>query len=337
LIAALPEAAAAAAAPADYHLAIHASRAIETVATDPTPPLAGTAVRGGGTALLKDQAACPFRAFARHRLQAAAPDAPHAGLDAAERGTLVHRVLAQVWMQLKDSAGLRGIDAARLDALLDDAASAAIERIRRDRPTVLSGRFADIERRRLAGLARAWLEEDRKRSDFSVIAVEDKRTMTIGGLELNARLDRVDESVDGRRIIIDYKTGEAGAATMLGARPDEPQLPLYLVTAEPGAAAVAFARVRAGRMAYAGLARDGDLLPGVKAHADTRLREQYPQWGDVVASWESGLARLAADFAAGRAVVDPKSYPHSCRLCDLHPLCRVRERFDAAGDDGEQS
>jgi ATP-dependent helicase/nuclease subunit B len=316
----------------EFGSAIHAARAMTTGSGDAAPALIGSAVAGGGTALLKDQAACPFRAFARHRLHATAPDAPHSGLDAAERGTLVHRVLAQAWTQLRDSTTLLATDGKRLDALLAAAAEAAVERIRRDRPTVLSGRFAEIEKRRLVALARAWLEEDRQRSPFAVIAVEDKRSMSIGGLELRARLDRVDETADGRRIIIDYKTGNAAAGQMLGERPEEPQLPLYLVTTEPEALAVAFARVRAGKRGYAGLARDEDLLPGIKALADARL--QYGGWTELVAAWRDELERLAGAFAAGVATVDPKRQPQTCRFCDLGPLCRIRERSAGMDDAG---
>lgn len=311
----------------DFRGAIHAQRNIERIADDPSPPLTAGQIMGGGTGLLKDQAACPFRAVARHRLHADTPGVPHTGLNALERGNLVHNVLARVWAELRDSDALHAIGADALDVLLGHAAEAAMERIRRDRPTALSGRFADIEKWRLIGLARAWLDEDRKRDAFTVIAVEDKRGMAIGGLELHARLDRVDETADGRRIVIDYKTGNANAADMLGERPEEPQLPLYLLTAEPDAAAVTFARVRTGRMAYLGLARDGDLLPGIKAHAESKHAEQYPEWPDLVAAWRKDLERIALQFADGVSVVDPKRYPQTCQFCDQQPFCRIRERL----------
>jgi len=319
----------------DFREAIHAARAAECLIDDTAPALADGIVTGAGTALVKDQAACPFRAFARHRLHATAPEAPHAGLDAAERGTLVHRVLAKVWAQLRNSDALAALSSSDLDLLLAGAADAAMERIRRERPTTLSGRFADIEKRRLIGLVRAWLEQDRRRGAFTVIAVEDKRGMAIGGLTLNARLDRVDETADGRRIVIDYKTGQATAAAMLGDRPDEPQLPLYLLTAESGAAAVAFAQVRAGDMAYVGLARDADLLPGIKAWTESRHRERYPAWPDLVAAWQADLERIAGQFAAGVAAVDPKLPDQTCRLCDQQPFCRIRERLGAELAAGE--
>ena len=72
-----------------------------------------------------------------------------------------------------------------------------------------AGRFAEIEQGRLIRLALGWLKEDRKRSDFAVVAIEAKRKVAIGGLTLTTRLDRVDELDDGRRIIIDYKIESA--------------------------------------------------------------------------------------------------------------------------------
>jgi len=318
----------------DLRNAVHALGGLECRADDPLPPIDGTVV-AGGTALLKDQSACPFRAAARHRLRADAPAAPHAGLDALERGTLVHQVLARVWEVLRDSEALHAIDEAGLQALLEGAADAAMARLRRERPATVQGRFAEIEKRRLIGLARSWLDQDRKRGGFRVLAVEDQRDMAIGGLQFRTRLDRVDESADGRRIILDYKTGKANAADMLGARPEEPQLPLYLLSAEPGAVAVAFAQVRAGSMAYAGLARDADLLPGIKALPDTRHGREYPQWTGLVEAWRADLDRIAREFAAGVASVDPKRYPQTCHYCDLQPLCRVRERLGEPITDAE--
>jgi len=260
-----------------------------------------------------------------------------------ERGTLVHRVLAQAWSQLKTKSALDAIGAADLEALLKRAAEEAVARVKRDRPTTLSGRFAEIEKQRLIRLAHAWLDQEKKRGSFAVIATEDKRHVGIGGLAFNARLDRVDELDDGRRIVIDYKTGAPAAGAMLGERPDEPQLPLYLVTAEPGAAAVAFAQVKAGEMRFAALARDGDLLPGVKAFSESRYRDRHGSWEEAVAAWRADLARIAASFAGGDAEVDPKEYPGSCRYCDVKPFCRIYERLasslplDGEGTEGEEA
>lgn len=317
--------------------AIHAARALERSEDRKAPPVDKAVVLHAGAAMIKNQAACPFRAFALHRVGAEGLQTPHSGLDALERGTLVHRVLAQAWARLKTRAALEAMDSADLETLLARAAEDAVARIRRERPAALSGRFAEIEKRRLARLARAWLDEDRKRGSFTVVAVEDRRAVAIGGLAFNARLDRVDELPDGRRIVIDYKTSAPAAGAMLGARPDEPQLPLYLVSTEPGAAAVAFAQVRAGGMKFSALARDADLLPDVKAFADSNYRDHHASWQDLVEAWRADLARLAGGFSRGEAEVDPKQYPQTCRNCEVKPFCRIHERLENTLVDGEDA
>lgn len=316
---------------------IHAARGLDQIEDRKAPVLDTAAAVSAGTAAIKDHAACPFRAFALHRLGAQGIEAPHTGLDALERGTLVHRVLAQAWAQLKSKDVLDAISAANLETLLRQAAEEAIARIRRDRPTTLSGRFAEIERRRLVRLARAWLEAERQRSSFTVIATEDKRHVEIGGFGFNARLDRVDQVQDGRRIVIDYKTGAASVGAWLGERPDEPQLPLYLVTTEPDAVAIAFARVKAGEMKYAALARDSDLLPDARTLPDNRLKRAALSWDKQIDAWRDELARIAAEFVSGDAGVQPKQYPNTCRYCDVKPFCRIHERLENALVDDEDA
>jgi ATP-dependent helicase/nuclease subunit B len=333
LIISLPEQVLPVPAYASYRDAVHGLRKLECSEDDKAPPLTAASAVSGGTAVIKDHAACPFRAFARHRLGAESLEVPHTGLDAMERGTLVHRVLAQAWAQLKTGSALGAIAEAGLDALLRQAAADAVARIRRERPTALSGRFAEIEKRRLVRLTRAWLEGEKQRGGFTVLATEDQRLVEIGGLALNARLDRVDCTAALRRIVIDDTTGKAAPGAMLGERPDEPQLPLYVVGAEPDAAAVAFAQVKAGEMRFAALARDDDLLPDTKAFSGSPYGKRHGSWQDVVGAWRADLARIAAGYSGGNADVDPKRYPHTCRYCDVKPFCRIYERLENALDE----
>jgi RecB family exonuclease len=160
-----------------------------------------------------------------------------------------------------------------------------------------------------------------------VLATEGQREAGLGVLKLSLRLDRVDQLASGERVVIDYKTGRAAVPSMLGERPDEPQLPLYLTVAEQDAAAVAFAQVRAGDMKFVGLAREAGLVPGTKA--------PVAGWEAQRTAWRAELERLAGEFAAGIAAVDPKRLAHTCRLCDLHSLCRIHERTEGAAEEGE--
>jgi len=312
---------------------IHATANIEAIADAVAPPLAAGDALTGGTSVISDQSACPFRAFALHRLEAESPVAPHAGLDAMERGILVHRVLASAWDRLKTKTNLDAIGAGELEVMLAQAADEAVNRVKRDRPATLAGRFAEVEKARLARLARAWLEMEREArgDDFTVASVEDKRSLVIGPLTLRGKLDRVDQLEDGRRIVIDYKSSAESASAWSGERPDAPQLPLYLVATEPDAVAIAFAQVKAGEMKFAALAADETLLPVWKSLPDIG-------WDAQVAAWREVLTRLAAQFAAGEAAVQPKNPRTTCRNCDLQPLCRIHERLgtpvtDQEGDD----
>jgi len=78
-----------------YRDLIFAARRIETVEDGQAPALATRTPRGG-TRILADQAACPFRAFARHRLAAEALEEPVEGLDARARGLLLHTLMKEL-------------------------------------------------------------------------------------------------------------------------------------------------------------------------------------------------------------------------------------------------
>ena len=105
----------------------------------------------------------------------------------------------------------------------------------------------------------------------------------------------VDVLEDGRRVIIDYKSGKANVNAWATDRPDEPQMPLYAVTHPEAVAAVAFARLKRGTdFGFAGLAEFEDILPGTKAFEqdrratkfipgrETQTGEPPPAWGGTV-------------------------------------------------------
>ncbi len=278
----------------------------------------------GGAAVLQNQAACPFRAFAIHRLNARIVESPHDGFDYRERGQLVHDTLATFWCSLPEPTRdvLAATSQQQRSLLLDTAADAAQLRLQRRRGQV-SAALAELESARLVRVTEQWLQHEiATRSAFRIVAIEEARTMQVGTLTLSARLDRVDESDAGARIVIDYKTGSAKNAGWLDERPDEPQLPLYLTATEPTARAIALARVRTGDVGISALAAAPNLLPGRSIY----WTGHFPSWEAVVDHWSTVLERLALQFAAGDAAVNPKRLPQTCRYCELPTLCRINER-----------
>ena len=300
-----------------YRDLIFAARKSETVQDGQAPALTTNTPRGG-TRILSDQAACPFRAFARHRLAALSLEEPVAGLDARARGLLLHTLMKELWGELKGSGGLQR------DCVpaIERAAAAAVREANVEEP------FAGLERKRLAKLAREWLEVERERPSFEVVAMEEKRKLSVAGLELNGRIDRMDKLGAGGHALIDYKTGRPTPNEWLGERPDDPQLPLYALSAEEDIAAVAFAKLKTGEMRYMGFSKEKDLIPDVRPAKN---------WEGLVEGWKRELEPLGSGFASGDARVDPKNLLQTCRYCDLQPLCRVYERVNALGDGGEDT
>jgi probable DNA repair protein len=289
-----------------------------------------TSLRGGAT-VLRDQSACAFRGFARHRLGATPLLAPAGGLDAAERGTLLHRVLNLVWSELKSHTGLISKEADAMHQLVKDAAGKAIREVHDKGAESLAGRFAVIERDRLVRVVVEWLDYERERAPFNVVACEQSRQATLAGLSMTLRLDRLDRLEDGTHAIIDYKTGQARVASWLGERPDEPQLPLYLHTAEQDISTIAYARVKRGErgkvFGFAGVSAVDGLLPDVTPIEQQRGMPDkgYVSWDVLVESWDTALTALANDFTHGVATVDPKHGGLTCAQCDLHGICRIAE------------
>ena len=312
--------------------AIHATGKIETLGDANAPPVVGDSP-GAGTRVFRDQAACPFRAFAHVRLACEALEAPRPGLDARDRGTLVHCMLAAVWKALGTRDRLAAMTPAELDALLESSATEALDQVKRYRHDALSGRFGELERARLVRAARDWLKIEERRDAFEVVAIEEKRALAFGGVTVNVKLDRVDRLEDGSHVVLDYKTGECNTKSWLGARPEEPQMPMYALGVE-NVAAVAFAQVKAGKMGFRGLQRTVGILPtNVKTVDKDYHAKPYVTWNGLMAALQRELEAIGVAFAAGDARVDPKRGSQTCAMCDQQMSCRIAEKapFGAAG------
>ncbi len=315
LIATLPDASAqlAAVTRRPYAEIIHASSRLERLVDEVAPPLRPDAKRLGGARTLTLQSLCPFRAFAVQRLGAEPIEQPQPGIDARTRGRFIHRALEQVWSSLGGTDELHSRSPEDREVLIDSAVRTARREVLECRGRWSAATLA-IETERLQGLLRTWLDKEATREPFRVLALERKLTCTVAGVPLSVRVDRLDQLADGRRLLIDYKTGRASAKRWLGERPDDPQMPLYVHALVPPPAA----------LAYAMLSVEGCRFEGVSAApAAVEELKTAPDWAAQLAQWRIVIERLASEFAAGRAVVDPK--PTACASCHLHSFCRIDE------------
>jgi ATP-dependent helicase/nuclease subunit B len=299
------------------------------------PPLPGGSSVRGGVGVVESQSACPFQAFARHRLRSDAWPEASEGLTPMERGILLHAALAAFWDSVRDHATLCALSGSELDSRIADAAAHARTRIDRQRWQSLPAAVVEGEPQRLAATLRAWLDViERHRTPFTVRDTELKLPLQLGGVAISLRIDRVDTLVDGGAAIIDYKGGRATEPRRWFApRPSGTQLGQYALalraeTQPPVVRAAIYAQLKPGEIKIEGLAADESVWPPAKTPAQAR-GVPFATWSEIEAAWETRLDALAGNFREGVAAVAPRD-GQCCKRCELQPLCRIQTLSDAS-------
>ncbi|MBS1799139.1 MAG: PD-(D/E)XK nuclease family protein [Acidobacteria bacterium] len=285
------------------------------------PSLPDRKIRGGAE-ILRLQAACGFRAFAERRLWSSDLRTRELGMDATERGNIVHLALEYLWNEVKTQAALKQMGVEDRRAVLQRSIEHGLQRAVDSAVAGWDEAYIEIQRRRLWNLLTPWLDVELNREAFSVkLREKNFDDVAIGPLRLGVRVDRIDATEAGE-VLIDYKTGPAKPTDWQSERPDAPQLPLYAVLSDvvqPDVqlAEVAFARIRAGRdMALDGYASKVTATEKRSSRRQTSMAEQVVEWRAI-------LTGLAEAFVRGDAIVDPKSYPQTCTYCGQRTLCRL--------------
>ncbi|MDT8364566.1 MAG: PD-(D/E)XK nuclease family protein [Nitrosomonas sp.] len=299
---------------------------LQRLTEDPAPPLAGYSIPGGSHAL-KLQAACPFRAFAELRLGARQLGKVQLGLNARVRGNLLHRLMEKIWLCLESHDHLIAFPADTLNELIANKVTETIQEIVPHYRQSFGSGLQVLEFKRLFSLACAWLDYEKQRPSFQVIEREKSAELNLGGRQVRVRIDRIDALHTGEKLLIDYKTGISKIDSWFGERPDEPQLPLYSLVFQQEVAGIAFAQIRIDKITFKGVAIDDAYAPDISSFAQLPLTRDYPDWSAVMTDWQQTLEKLAADFIAGLAEVNPKQYPQTCTHCTLQPLCRIDEQM----------
>ena len=311
-----------------YAEAVFRTRRVERLVDARFNVAAGARDMEGGTWLLHDQSACPFRGQAIHRLHADALDSPGPGVDRRTSGLLAHRALEDLWAQWGALAALP--DGAQAESEVRDVLRRLIAKLP---PGERLGRRAlfEIERTRLTRLIGELLEIERTRPAFTVESREAKREIRIGELPLRVRADRIDRTGDGARMVVDYKSGGVAASEWLGERLKSPQLPVYALAYGPDVAGVAVASLKAGAVSYKGLSGESLLVDGVRDVAsDSAASKIAADWTALIELWRKWLTALAGEYLSGEAAVSPRD-AQSCQYCHLTTLCR-RHEIDAGNE-----
>jgi probable DNA repair protein len=300
---------------------------VDGVRVDISVPVAG------GVKTLSLQSECGFHAYGEMRLAARELEAPAPGVDARERGMLLHKALELVWIKFESHFNLIGTEQLWRPTIADSVAAAVAYVFRGQVPAELKP-AVDREIHRIEALIEKLLEVERERASFVVETLEARREVSIAGGQFELRIDRIDFIEGGGYAILDYKSGEPRAPRWQGELIRDPQLLAYLL-AERGRNVQALANVSlTNRKAkFVGKSSRKGLLPGINGLPGMNPNKVPPEqieaaWQGELSHWLAGLHQIAAAYLAGRAPVEPAA--DVCGHCHLTTLCRRVELAAAA-------
>ena len=94
-------------------------------------------------------------------------------------------------------------------------------------------------------------------------------------------------------------------------------------------AAVVFAKVLLDKPAFAGVADEKDILPGVQGIGDDKQKTfdpaEFPDWIAVITHWRERLHAVAKEVKQGQAGV-MFADTRDLQYCEVLPLLRLPER-----------
>ena len=257
-----------------------------TSVPDAAPPFRSMELPGGA-GMLNRQARYPLLAFCSYRLRARELESFGIGLSSRLRGIVVHRALEGLLQNQPTQADL----VATSHDQLARAAERTLGTVFGSAQRPLRALF-ELELEQLRAVLAAWLDSERARAPFTVLAVEQKGAVQLARWTLSVRVDRLDRLGDGTVAIVDFKTGDrATSADWFGPRLRDAQVPLYAIQTDEPVGATVVARVRPSGTSYSGVWPDGAFAGrAVRLAAD---------WPTQLQDWRTQLERLAEEFATG--------------------------------------
>lgn len=184
---------------------------------------------------LEEYSGCPFRFFINSTLKLVAKTIPEPGLDAAQMGSIYHRVLEMVYFQA-EKRNLNPLE------VLDEVAKKVLD----DAPETFKFRPSPlwmVERNQyLNNLRQTLVALEEEQGEWNPIGMEMKfgiegappLTLEYGEelIQLHGVIDRIDRDSSAKLRVVDYKTGGTHLEKSDLMRGQRLQLPIYALAAQ---------------------------------------------------------------------------------------------------------
>lgn len=277
------------------------------ISEDPVPAVTADESVSGGAATVQRQFGDPFAAFVVGRLGVKALQAITSGLSASLRGSLIHAALYQLYADLPSQAAIRDWSNDELQARINGAMQSAFSRHERYADPVLK-QLLLLERQRVAVLLQKLVAVDVGREPFTIANVEGKLNITISGVQLSLRVDRIDRLDDGSLIILDYKTGIRKTFLDRNHEPKDMQLVVYACAVGDPVAGLGLVNIDSRSISIDGAGR--------------AFRED-DDWESTLTKWISQVEMAAADMQRGDVRINGLQSANVARPLSL--LSRIGE------------
>lgn len=276
-------------------------------------PFKSTERISGGTRLLANQAKCPFKAYAEHRLRGESTSRPTDGLDHTEKGILIHKVMELLWQTLGSQKKLLTMDSETLNEHIDNSINQSLSLLDQTQLKEIPELTREVEFTRLKRLIVSCLELEKQRPSFEIAALEQNYSINLAGMEIQVRLDRLDQ-VGDKKWVIDYKSSFPATKPWNEDRPMEPQLLIYALL-DDQINTLLLMQLKTGKIMFNGLSEDQLEIRGITSLKGGETWESRKKY------WEQQLTRLAEEFQQGYCLPKPGSMT-ICQQCDYQNLCR---------------
>jgi ATP-dependent helicase/nuclease subunit B len=311
---------------------------------------------------LERYASCPFSFFAERVLGLDQPDEMEEGLDAREQGNFLHSVLREFLATRRDRGepALQDLSIEELDPAFTQARSIAhrhLEEMNSQHPFFQLDMERMIGRGEKEGVLERFIRKEQERGPLKTrpkffeasfggktgsVAESDNEIVhpdpiTIGGVRLRGKIDRIDVG-EGGFTIVDYKSGSSKKMKDIE-RGTSLQLPLYLRVAEDLLRSIHYDLKGVAALYHKVMDRESkrELGLAVKSYMTTHFEKMR---GSGLVEAEGELQELidrtiektkayVDGMTEGKfGLADKDLIKQSCTYCSYYNACRVKEAKD---------
>ncbi|BCE02209.1 PD-(D/E)XK nuclease family protein [Marinicellulosiphila megalodicopiae] len=286
----------------------------------------------GSTYYIKTFNQCPLKAFMQYRGKVKALATANTGIQAFERGNIIHNCLEKIYRIVTNQISLKSYNDQKLLELITPKLEECLSEFNRTKLAPLSDTIIGLEQEYLSSLILLFLQAEQQRGEFTVLGIEARRTLEFGNIQLKMSVDRIDKLKDGSLYFWDYKSGKTDIKQWFSDPIKDPQLPIYALSEKnkDSVSGIGFAKITPTELlnnqVYQGVQKDNliEIAPGLSSVEELK-NDKKAKWmekesfSECLEYWQQNIEHSIQLISDG----DHPSKPCDlCTYCEYQSLCK---------------